>query len=130
MATLKRANAFAKFSTNGPMITNTDRKYKGYILEIEQEIFDEEDAKIGCQNYPTELFSTYNDCDKNYTRNWMEKHMSNLVPVWASRDIKETTIIRKTDINQQVLSSYYNFIIGMHRSDCPLPCKTTRISTR
>ena len=129
MATLKRANAFAKFSTSGPMITNADGKYKGYVLEIEQEIFDEKDEKIGCQNYPTELFSTYHDCDKNYIRNWMENHMSNLVPVWASRSINETTI-HKADVNQQNIGPYRNFILGMHRSDCPLPCKTTRISTR
>ena len=111
------------------MINNADEKSKAYILEIEQEIFDERDAKIGCQNYPTELFSTYHDCDKNYTRNWMDKHMSNLVPVWASRSINETTI-HKSDVNQQNFDLYAKFIIGLHRSDCPLPCKATRISTR
>ena len=128
---MKRANALAKFSTDGPKIVNTYEKYKAYILEIEQEIFDEEDAKIGCQNYPTELFSTFNDCDQNYTRNWMEKHMPNLVPVWASRSINETTI-HKSDVTQSQSQSipYSRFIIGLHRSDCSLPCKTTRISTR
>ena len=129
LAALKRANAFAKFSAHGPMITNTEKRYKGYVLEIEQEIFDEKDDKIGCRNYPTELFSTYYDCDKNYTQNWMEKHMSNLVPVWASNSINDTTL-HKTDVNRQHFKSYVNFLLGMHRSDCPPPCKTTRISTR
>ena len=129
LASLKRANAFAKFSTSGPMITNTDEKFIAYILEIEQEIFDEKDDKIVCRNYPTELFSTYYDCDKNYTQKWMEKHMSNLVPVWASNSINDTTL-HKTDVNREDLTSYANFLVGKHRSDCPLPCKTTRISTR
>ena len=129
LAPLNRANAFAKFSTNGPMITNTDKKYKGYALEIEQEIFDEKDDKIGCKNYPTELFSSYYDCDKNYTQKWMEKHLSNLVPVWASKSINETTI-RKAVINWQHFGTYVDFLVGTHRSDCPLPCKTTKISAR
>ena len=129
LASLKRANAFAKFSTSGPMITNTDEKFIAYILEIEQEIFDEKDDKIGCRNYPTELFSTYYDCDKNYTQKWMEKHMSNRVPVWASNSINDTTL-HKTDVNREHLTSYANFLVGKHHSDCPLPCKTTRISTR
>ena len=129
LVSLKRANAFAKFSTNGPMITNTDKKYKGYALEIEQEIFEEKEEHIGCRNYPTELFSSYYDCDRNYTQDWMKKYVSNLLPVWASKSINETTI-HKTDVNREHWSSYVNFLIGMHRSDCPLPCKTTRISTR
>ena len=129
IVSLQRANAFAKFSTNGPMITNTDKKYKGYALEIEQEIFDEKDDKIGCKNYPTELFSSYYDCDKNYTQKWMEKHLSNLVPVWASKSINETTI-HKAGVSWQHFGTYVDFLVGTHRSDCPLPCKTTRISAR
>ena len=129
LASLKRANAFAKFSISGPMITNTDGKYKGFVLQIEQEIFDEKDDKIGCRSYPTEMFSTYYDCDQNYIQDWMGKYIPNLVPVWASKSINETTI-HKTDVNREHLRSYSNFIIGMHRSDCPLPCKTTRISAR
>ena len=129
LASLKRANPFAKFSTNGPMIYNSDEKYKSFVLEIEQEIFDERDEKISCRNYPTEMFSTYNDCDQNYIQDWMGKYIPNLVPVWASKSINETTI-HKTDVNREHLRSYSNFLIGMHRSDCPLPCKTTTISTR
>ena len=127
LSSLKRANAFVKFSTNGPVITNTDGMYKGYVLEIEQEIFDERDNKIGCRNYPTEVFLSYNHCDKNYTMNWTGKYMPNLVPIWASRSINETTIF-KADVNRQ--KSGIDFILGMKRSDCPLPCKTTRIFTR
>ena len=129
LVALKRTNAFAKFSTNGPMIVNTDRKYNGYVLEIEQEIFDEKDKHIGCRNYPTEMFSTYYDCDQNYTKSWMGKHMPNLVPVWASKSLNETTI-HKTDVNLQGFYFYADFLVGMHRSDCPLPCKTTKISAR
>ena len=129
LASLKRANPVAKFSTIGPMITNTDEKYKAYLLEIEQELFDEKDEKIGCRNYPTELFSSYYDCDKNYTHNWIETHMSNLVPVWASKSINETTI-HKADVNRKHFGSYLRILHGVHPSDCPLPCKATRISTR
>ena len=116
-------------ATNGPIIDNADQKYKGYALEIEQEIFEEKDEQIGCRNYPTELFSTYYDCDQNYTENWMSKLMPNLVPVWASKSLDDTTI-HETREKPRGIGSIVNFLVGMHRSDCPLPCKTTKISAR
>ena len=129
LVALRRANAFAKFSTDGPIIDNTDQKYKGYALEIEQEIFDEKDEQIGCRNYPTELFATYYDCDQNHTNNWTRKLMPNLVPVWASKSINDVTI-HETHENPQIWRSYIDFLVGMQRSNCPLPCRTTRISAR
>ena len=73
MLALKRSNPLAKFSTHGPTIANADFEFKGYVVEIEQEIFDEKDEDINCKDYPNDKFSTFSDCDQDYMHNWMEK---------------------------------------------------------
>ena len=99
--------------------------FKGYALQIEQEIYDEKDEKIGCRNYPTDLYPTYQDCDKEFVRKWIENHTPNLVPVWASKSQNDTTTLTENGV---VLTG--RFFVGSHRSECPLPCKTTKIAVR
>ena len=132
---LKRSSPFSKFSTDGPTLSNTNFESKDYVVEIEQEIFDEKDKNINCKNYPNEKFSSYSDCDQKYMESWMEKHIPNIKPIWASRSKNETTT-HATDhhIWQPWVSSlwwsYAEFVSGIHRSDCPLPCRRTKIATR
>ena len=135
MLALKRTNPFSKFSTDSPTIENTDFTFKGYVVEVKQEIFDEKDTDINCRHYPNEKFSSYSDCDQNYMQNWMQKHIPNVKPLWASRSKNETTTNALDHyIGQPWVApkwfSYVNFVVGIHRSDCPLPCRTTKIATR
>ena len=129
LLSLKRADAFAKFSYNGPLIVNSDQKYKGYALEIDQEIFDERDKKVGCKNYPNANFSSYYDCDQAFIQNWMAEHMSDLSPIWASKSENNVTI-QKSNVDVKQFGSYIDMCIGLLRSKCPQPCKATRISSR
>ena len=127
LVSLKRASSFSKFSTVGPRIQRTKKKFKGYALEIDQEISDERDKKFGCRNYPTESYPTYQDCDKDFVRKWVE-NQTNLVPVWASENQNETTTF-SVDVKAWK-DSDLKFIVGSDRTECPLPCKTTKISVR
>ena len=127
LLSLKRASSFSKFSTDGPRIENADAMFKGYALQIEQEIYDEKDEKFGCRNYPTDLYPTYQDCDKEFVRKWIENHTPNLVPVWASKSQNDTTTLTK---DGEVSNAIGKFFMGTKRTGCPLPCKTTKISVR
>ena len=130
LPSLKRADAFAKFTYDGPIIVNSDQKFLGFALEIDQEIFDEKDEKVGCRHYPNEEFFSYNDCDQNFTHRWIAEHMTNLAPFWASKSIENVTILKTDVVDVQHISSYADLCVGLLRSDCPLPCKATRIYSR
>ena len=89
LLSLKKSSTYSKFSSSGPRITRENGEFVGYALEIEQEIFDERDANFGCENYPTESYSTYQDCDQNLTRKWIASLVSDFIPVWASNSLNE-----------------------------------------
>ena len=128
-----KSSTYSKFSSSGPRITRENGEFVGYALEIEQEIFDERDANFGCKNYPTESYSTYQDCDQNLTRKWIASLVSDFIPVWASNSLNDITASRyvsnKTNERQWVDWSPLMFE-GVYRTQCPLPCKTTKISVR
>ena len=72
LSSIQRASALSKFTyKSGPPITNTEQTSKIYLLEAEQEIFDEDDKNIGCKNYPTERYTSYNHCDKDFFRKFL-----------------------------------------------------------
>ena len=70
LSSLGRPNAFAK---TGVPTENADNTHKQFVLEINQEVFDEHDSKIGCQKYPNERYATFKDCDRDYTRRFLAK---------------------------------------------------------
>ena len=105
-------------------------QFHPYALEIDQEISDERDKKYGCRNYPTELYPTYQDCDKDFVRKWVEDRATNFVPVWASKHENDTTTFI-TDVKfKQSFEMDARFIVGWQRTGCPLPCIATKISAR
>ena len=72
LSSIRRASAFSKFAyKSGPSITNTDGTSKMYLLEAEQEFFDEDDKNIGCKNYPTERYTSYNHCDRDFIQKFL-----------------------------------------------------------
>ena len=72
LSSIQRASASSKFTyKSGPPITNTDQTSKMYLLETEQEFFDEEDKNIGCKNYPTERHASYNHCDRDFIEKFL-----------------------------------------------------------
>ena len=131
LLSLKRASSLTKFSSTGPQIAVENGQYGGFALEIEQEIFDERDEAFGCKNYPTELYLTYQDCDQDHLRKMIAREVSNIMPFWASKNLNDTTAL--PTLPAQNFSENFIFgkmIVGTQRTECPLPCTTTKISVR
>jgi hypothetical protein len=130
LISLNRANAFAKLSyKSGPQIHNDPYRYKVYILQITQNVFVENDKSIGCRNYPTEQFATYNDCDEEFTERYTrERSPVGLVPFWATRDLNRTTTHYIVDSAYR--SATYAIPSGQIKSDCPMPCTSTEVAAR
>ena len=131
LLSLKRADATIKFSKSGTRITTTDHMFNAYTLAIEQEVFDERDENIGCRDYPTELFLSYNHCDRDHWQREIARRFPNLVPVWASNREEETTTHSVFHFGRHARTKYVNIIYGVYStSGCPRPCKTTKTSAR
>ena len=155
LSSIQRESALSKFTyKSGPPITNTEQTSKMYLLEAEQEFFDEDDKNIGCKNYPTERYTSYNHCDKDFIRKFLAQvvkkiienlskiklkihqiapqHYPKLVPIWATRNHSEVTTLYTDSHLQEGLQglTYKGIIHGKKRSHCALPCKRTMISAR
>ena len=103
------------------------RSSDDYILELKQDIFVEDDPSKNCVNFPTREFQSYNDCDKNFTITKLAEHYGpDLVPIWATLDLKTVTKKHFVDWSYDFGPLYD----GTTKSDCPLPCKTTSVNAR
>ena len=103
------------------------RSSDDYILELKQDIFVENDASKNCVNYPNADYDSYNDCDKNFTLRKLAEHYGpDLVPIWATLDMKSVTQSHFVDWSYDYGSLYD----GTVKSDCPLPCTTTSVNAR
>ena len=103
------------------------RSSDDYILELKQDIFVEDDPSKNCVNFPTREFQSYNDCDKNFTITKLAEHYGpDLVPIWATLDLKTVTKNHFVDWSYDFGPLYD----GTTKSDCPLPCKTTSVNAR
>ena len=89
LSSIQRASASSKFTyKSGPPITNTDQTSKMYLLETEQEFFDEEDKNIGCKNYPTERYTSYNHCDKDFIRKFLAQVVKKSLKIFPKLNLK------------------------------------------
>ena len=99
----------------------------------------EMDPGVSCKNYPTEKFSSYQDCDESFVYNLM-KNKYKIMPFWAARKLDEVTetgydmllfhkkycsIFRIYDISKS--EEFGNLINGNLISNCPLPCLSTKV---
>ena len=65
-------------------------EYKRFYLSISQMRNLEMDPGVSCKNYPTNTFSSYQDCDESYVYNLM-KNKYKIMPFWAARKLEEVT---------------------------------------
>ena len=87
----------------------------------------EHDLSKKCVNYPTAEHDSYNDCDKNFTLTKLAEHYGpDLVPIWATLDLKNVTKSHYVDWSYDYGSLYD----GTTKSDCPLPCTTNSLNAR
>ena len=63
---------------------------KRYYLSISQIRNLEMDPGVSCKNYPTDKFSSYQDCDESFVYNLM-KNDYKIMPFWAARKLDEVT---------------------------------------
>ena len=102
---------------------------KKFMIQFSQNRYSKKDKSKKCEVYPTDMFSTYNDCDENFILNTMRKYYK-FIPVWATNDIKNVTkyaIYEEEDgISRPV--NYDDLYDGTKVSPCTLPCTSTQIS--
>ena len=66
------------------------KEIKRFYLSISQTRNLEMDPGKSCKNYPTEKFSSYQDCDESFVYNLM-KNKYKIMPFWAARKLDEVT---------------------------------------
>ena len=84
-------------------------------------MFLEEDINKNCVVYPTEKFTSYEDCDDNFLVDLLKNET--LHPAWATpEDLSQTTKISKgTGLNYKTA----NYVYGSLHSPCNGPCTVT-----
>ena len=55
----------------GDKIQFKEKQDLEYYVDIYKEIFDEKDKSRNCTNYPTKLYKTYKECEKNSQRRFL-----------------------------------------------------------
>ena len=98
-----------------------------YVLELQQNIFLRHDLSKNCVDYPTNKYESYNDCDKDFVLTTLAKHYGpNFLPIWATFDLENVTRSHYVDWS----FDYFYLFDGTTKSNCSLPCTTTRVNAR
>ena len=72
-------------SRQGDTIEAEPFKNSGYIIDVNQNVFEEEDKEKNCVNYPTADFDTYMACDDAFVRNFVSTMgLGGHIPIWAT----------------------------------------------
>ena len=94
---LKRPLKVSMLDYAGPDISNPDLtkpRTERVILRIFQSIDSELDKDKNCVNYPNETYSSYFECDEKYVYNQFATKYKQVLPFWATKDLKEVTSLR------------------------------------
>ena len=65
-------------------------EYRRFYLSISQKRDLEMDPGVSCTKYPTDKFSSYQDCDESFVYDLM-KNIYKIMPFWAARKLDEVT---------------------------------------
>ena len=136
----------------GPKIESLDLmkpKAIRVILGITQFKYLEREKKQDCQNYPSEKFRTFQDCDEDFIKDKMKSF--GLMPFWATDNMEEVTkqrfpIFSIASMNVLMYPSTYinyiflrilsdkepfpcllNYVDGSVDSPCPPPCTNLKV---
>ena len=94
------------------------------INKIEQTIKSEKDKDQPCQNYPTEAYTSFGACDKDYVRKSLSEKL-NFMPFWAAETFD---YVSKHGI--RVNLNPYNVMDladGLQESSCAQPCLDSKV---
>ena len=122
--TTKRHNMYSKTNYQGATIWLDEfSKHLGktYMVSFKQDVFLEEDINKNCVIYPTEKFTSYEDCDDNFLVDLLKNET--LHPAWATpEDLSQATKISKGNgLNYKTA----NYVHGSLHSPCNDPCTVT-----
>ena len=65
-------------------------EYRRYYLSISQTQDLEMDPGVSCTKYPTDKFSSYQDCDESFVYDLMRDYYK-IMPFWAAKNLDEVT---------------------------------------
>ena len=118
------------FQSTGDVIkyTGKEKTVKSYMVDISQKVLVEEDPNNKCRDYPNHEYRSYQECDDEFVRNVLP---GDLTPIWVTDDFAEvsTQVFYENGTLEQD-EFYTKLTDGDVRSECPLPCKTTKTQTK
>ena len=133
LKSLKRGQKFIKKSHGDLALENQNKSiYKYFAAHFHQNNFVETDPAKNCEDYPTTQFESYDQCDDHFVKKYLETNFPNdFLPIWATDDLDSVTKLMSLDgkISGLQRRNYGDLIEGIIQSDCPLPCKSTEITT-
>ena len=88
---------------------------KDYYVKFSQNTFSENDKAKKCQNYPTDDFNSYKDCDDDFVK---YKGPKTLMTVSGE---KENIVVTKSTFS----FGNFGFLAGHTKSTCFVPCTST-----
>ena len=103
---------------------------KYFYIDINQEVFEEEDPTKNCTNYPNNKYETYNDCDRQSALSTLATEISPaFYPYWAAAD-KNFSLVATNPIYLDASSKgnflHTTYVTGVKTTNCRLSCKTTK----
>ena len=103
--------------------------WRTFIVKFDQEVFVEEDESKHCVIYPNKMHNSYNDCDKMFVKNTLQNYFGEeFTPFWATGNMSKVSTGNISDPFKTY--NYVEVFDGSSQSDCPLPCKTTFMTTK
>lgn len=94
------------------------------LISLSQTILIDEDMTKPCENYPSETFNSFGDCDTSFVHNQIMK-MYGLSPFWASIALDEVTHSRRVGNFSRFAT--FDLYTGTKSSNCKNPCVVTEI---
>ena len=121
-----RHYVYSKLSYQGPTISIdnlSEPKMKTYVVSFKQNVYLEEDKNINCVVYPTEKFSSYQDCENHFQADLLKNET--LYPAWATpEDVNKATNISK---GAGLKYKTMGFAVGTIHTSCKPPCTVTSV---
>ena len=111
----------------GPSLkTEGTQRHTRVMLSLSQDLDTEHNPDKGCRHYPYGGFSSYADCDEHFVYQQF-KDKFKLMPFWATKEVKEVTMLKFYKNAKYENTIIEDFIDGTKMSPCVKPCLTTKV---
>ena len=98
-------------------------------IKISLTLFSEKDPFNSCQQYPSEEFESFGECDNFHASKYIFEHYG-LIPFWTIGNSKDFEKATKWKYDPALWDDYYYTysVDGTLPSDCTMPCLSTNVS--